>query len=77
MNIELMKENGARGANPLRKLAELGQSVWLDYIRQSLLSSGELHGLIHDDGLREGIPRGISPGRCDPCEAEAIRRQSR
>ena len=52
MNIEVMTGNRARGANPLRKLADLGQSVWLDYIRQSLLSSGELQRLIHDDGLR-------------------------
>lgn len=27
--------------NPLRKLHALGQSVWLDYIRRDLISSGE------------------------------------
>jgi transaldolase/glucose-6-phosphate isomerase len=42
----------ARGSNPLRQLSDLGQSVWLDCIRQSLISSGELQRLIHDDGLR-------------------------
>ncbi|MFQ5695342.1 MAG: transaldolase, partial [Terriglobia bacterium] len=37
--------------NPLRKLQQQGQSVWLDYIRRSLLTSGELGRLI-GDGLR-------------------------
>jgi transaldolase len=37
--------------NPLRQLAELGQSVWLDYIRRSLLTGGELERLIEEDGL--------------------------
>lgn len=39
----------------MSKLAELqhyGQSVWLDYIKRSLLSSGELTRLIRDDGVR-------------------------
>jgi transaldolase/glucose-6-phosphate isomerase len=38
-------------ANPLRELGRYGQSVWLDYIRRSLLTSGELKRLIEDDGL--------------------------
>ncbi len=38
--------------NPLLLLQELGQSVWLDYIRRSLITSGELQRLIDDDGLR-------------------------
>src|SRR5262249_10149558 len=29
-----------------------GQSVWLDYMRRSLITSGELKRLIEDDGLR-------------------------
>ena len=39
-------------ANPLITLTEFGQSVWLDYIRRSLLTSGELRRLIEEDGLR-------------------------
>ena len=39
-------------ANPLLLLAELGQSVWYDYITRDLLTSGELKRLIEDDGLR-------------------------
>ena len=39
-------------ANPLRALQVFGQSVWLDYIRRSLITSGELRRLIDDDGLR-------------------------
>jgi len=35
----------------LRELAELGQAIWLDYIRRSLLTSGELQNLINQ-GVR-------------------------
>src|ERR1700686_4654682 len=38
--------------NPLKLLQQLGQSVWLDYIRRDLFSSGELQRLIDEDGLR-------------------------
>ena len=38
--------------NPLRSLGEHGQSVWLDYIRRSLISGGELKRLIDEDGLK-------------------------
>ena len=38
--------------NPLKALADFGQSVWLDYIRRSLIASGELQRLLDDDGLR-------------------------
>jgi len=38
--------------NPLKALANFGQSVWLDYIRRDLISTGELARLIREDGLR-------------------------
>lgn len=38
--------------NPLKALIRFGQSVWLDYIRRSLISTGELARLIREDGLR-------------------------
>jgi len=38
--------------NHLQKLEILGQSIWLDYIRSDLISSGELKRLIDEDGLR-------------------------
>jgi transaldolase len=38
--------------NPLKKVEQLGQSVWLDYIRRDLMASGQLRRLIEDDGLR-------------------------
>ena len=38
--------------NPLKQLAALGQSIWLDYIRRNLIASGELRRLIEEDGLR-------------------------
>jgi len=42
----------SKEANPLRSLSEFGQSVWLDYIRRSLITSGELKRLVAEDGLR-------------------------
>src|ERR1700720_1625147 len=38
--------------NPLLRLAELGQSVWYDYIRRDLYQGPELRRLIEEDGLR-------------------------
>jgi len=38
--------------NPLKELALLGQSIWLDYIRRNLIVNGELRRLIKEDGLR-------------------------
>src|SRR6266852_6739812 len=37
--------------NPLLELQQYGQSIWLDYIRRSLITSGELQRLIEEDGL--------------------------
>jgi hypothetical protein len=52
INVQDLKANGTRVPNPLRQLWDLGHSVRLDYIRQSLISSGELRRLIRDHGLR-------------------------
>jgi transaldolase/glucose-6-phosphate isomerase len=38
--------------NPLRALAVFGQSVWLDYIRRTLIASGDLGRMVDEDGLR-------------------------
>lgn len=37
--------------NPLLQLRERGQSVWLDYIRRHLITSGDLRHLVKSDGL--------------------------
>ncbi len=42
----------AKATNPLKDLLNYGQSVWLDYIRRNLITSGELKRLIDEDGLR-------------------------
>src|ERR1700731_679043 len=42
----------AKKTNPLKDLLKFGQSVWLDYIRRDLLTSGRLKQLIEEDGLR-------------------------
>jgi transaldolase len=47
MNLNTLSKN-----NALLALAELGQSVWLDYTRRDLIFSGELRRLIEEDGLR-------------------------
>jgi len=38
--------------NPLLKIRELGQSIWLDDIRRGMIVAGELRRLIEEDGLR-------------------------
>lgn len=38
--------------NPLKQLETLGQSIWLDYIRRDLITSGKLRRLMVEDGLR-------------------------
>ena len=38
--------------NPLKRLEEFGQSIWLDYIRRTLITSGELRQLIEQDGVK-------------------------
>lgn len=38
--------------NSLQKLAKFGQSPWLDFIRRSLITSGELARLVSEEGLR-------------------------
>lgn len=38
--------------NPLLKIQEFGQSIWLDYLRRKMIASGELTELIEQDGLR-------------------------
>ena len=43
---------GKPAQNPLKELTKFGQSVWLDYIRRDLFTSGELKRLIEEDGLR-------------------------
>ncbi len=44
--------SGTQTQNPLQALLSFGQSVWLDYIRRSLIDTGELARLIREDGLR-------------------------
>jgi len=37
--------------NPLKKLGEIGQSVWLDNLSRQLMNSGELRRLIAEEGV--------------------------
>src|SRR5437762_463966 len=41
-----------KAVNHVKELQKFGQSVWLDYIRRSLITRGELQRLIDEDGLR-------------------------
>ena len=45
-------QSGTKTKNPLKELLDFGQSVWLDYIRRNLFTSGELARLVNEDGLR-------------------------
>ncbi len=42
----------SKATNPLKELLSYGQSMWLDYIRRDLITSGSLKKMIEDDGLR-------------------------
>lgn len=46
------KKTSVAQENPLLALQKTGQSIWLDYIRRNLITSGELQRLIDEDGLR-------------------------
>jgi len=42
----------SKATNPLKELLSYGQSMWLDYIRRDLITSGSLKKMIEEDGLR-------------------------
>ena len=52
VNTNPASNQGNTTQNPLKALLNFGQSVWLDYIRRDLLTTGELKRLIENDGLR-------------------------
>ena len=37
--------------NPLMRLHDAGQSVWLDFLRRSLITGGGLERLVREDGI--------------------------
>ena len=45
-------ENSKATKNPLIELLSYGQSMWLDYIRRDLFTTGKLKQMIAEDGLR-------------------------
>jgi transaldolase/glucose-6-phosphate isomerase len=45
-------ENSKATKNPLQELLNYGQSMWLDYIRRDLFTTGKLKQMIANDGLR-------------------------
>jgi transaldolase/glucose-6-phosphate isomerase len=47
-----MHATATKPKNPLLELLGYGQSIWYDYIRRGLITSGELERLISEDGLR-------------------------
>ncbi len=49
--MSAIRATAVTSMNPLKALASFGQSVWLDYIRRSLITSGELQRHIDEDGL--------------------------
>ena len=45
------KSGASAIANPVAALGRYGQSIWLDYIRRSLITGGELTRLVDEDGV--------------------------
>jgi transaldolase len=69
--------------NPLREAQKLGQSIWLDYMRRDLITSGRLQRLINDDGV-SGITsnptifeKAIAESNLYDSDIETILRQSK
>ena len=52
MNPTGVLENSQATKNPLKELLTYGQSMWLDYIRRDLFTTGKLKQMMADDGLR-------------------------
>ena len=52
VNGQRRRERSRKVENPIKTLQGFGQSVWLDYLRRSLFTSGEFSRLITEDGLR-------------------------
>ncbi len=52
MQLTGVLENSKATKNPLKELLSYGQSMWLDYIRRDLFTTGKLKQMIEDDGLR-------------------------
>src|SRR5690349_5845468 len=46
-----VRELQVASKSPVRELHDLGQAIWLDYIRRSLITSGDLKRLVDEDGL--------------------------
>src|ERR1039458_1909717 len=42
---------GEKTMNSLRQLQDCGQSIWLDYIRRDLITSGQFRRLVEEDGV--------------------------
>ena len=49
--MSAIRATAITSTNPLKALASYGQSVWLDYIRRDLITSGKLQRLIDEDGV--------------------------
>ena len=46
-------------ANPVELLRQQGQSIWLDFLRRGLVTSGELERMVRECGATgAGIPEG-------------------
>lgn len=51
-----MSPSTGRIANPISAIGTLGQSVWFDCIRRSVLTSGEFERMVREDGLSGVTP---------------------
>lgn len=52
MTVSQLVQQSSATQTPVHALYPLGQSVWLDYIRRSMIRSGELKRLVEEDGIR-------------------------
>lgn len=49
--MSILASGQRKTMNSLKQLGDYGQSIWLDYIRRDLITSGEFQRLVEDDGV--------------------------
>lgn len=53
MNESTNTPRGTAAPGRLRTISDLGQSIWLDYIRRDLITSGDLGRMMEADGVEK------------------------
>ena len=56
--------------HPAHGVQKLGQSIWYDNIRRGLITSGELHALVNEGGVLDGLRCTLAALRAEHLEVD-------